>query len=180
MTEAPLEDEPTFKLLNEARTIGVFQLESDGTRRLCRQMTISNVDEIIALIALYRPGPMDWIPDYIKEGRSIDYPVPSSFTGRCVRKPMGDGLSGAGNGGSKKDCWIYSWRCGYSATGDGKKKPEEMAKQREIFVKERKRPTVSNLKKPMIFSIFWRNLQDMDLINHIRLPMELSVIKRPT
>ena len=64
VTEAPLEDEPTFKLLNEARTIGVFQLESDGMRRLCRQMTISNVDEIIALIALYRPGPMDWIPDY--------------------------------------------------------------------------------------------------------------------
>ena len=61
-----MEDKPTFKLLNEARTIGVFQLESDGMRRLCRQMTISNVDEIIALIALYRPRPMDWIPDYIK------------------------------------------------------------------------------------------------------------------
>ena len=35
-------------------------------RRLCKQMTISSVDEVIALIALYRPGPMEWIPDYIK------------------------------------------------------------------------------------------------------------------
>ena len=41
VTEADLEDEATFNLLNEARTIGVFQLESDGMRRLCRQMTIS-------------------------------------------------------------------------------------------------------------------------------------------
>ena len=90
VTEAPLEDEPTFKLLNEARTIGVFQLESDGMRRLCRQMTISNVDEIIALIALYRPGPMDWIPDYIK-GRKIHRLF--SFLMHCwkmyVRKPTG-------------------------------------------------------------------------------------------
>ena len=72
VTGVPLEDVPTFKLLNDAQTIGVFQLESEGMRRLCRQMTISNVDEIIALIALYRPGPMDWIPDYIKgQGGSI-------------------------------------------------------------------------------------------------------------
>ena len=77
--KVPLEDEPTFKLLNEARTIGVFQLESDGMRRLCRQMTISNVDEIIALIALYRPGPMEWIPDYIKgkeDPETIQFPHP--------------------------------------------------------------------------------------------------------
>ena len=80
----------TFELLNEARTIGVFQLESDGMRRLCRQMTITNVDEIIALIALYRPGPMDWIPDYIK-GKRI-HPL-LNFLILCsrkyARKPMG-------------------------------------------------------------------------------------------
>ena len=48
-------------------------------RRLCRQMTISNVDEIIALIALYRPGPMEWIPDYIKgkeDPSTIKFPPP--------------------------------------------------------------------------------------------------------
>ena len=79
VTDAPLEDEPTFNLLNEARTIGVFQLESEGMRRLCKQMTISNVDEVIALIALYRPGPMEWIPDYIKgkeDPSTIKFPHP--------------------------------------------------------------------------------------------------------
>ena len=79
MTNVSLEDEATFVLLNDARTIGVFQLESEGMRRLCRQMTISTVDEIIALIALYRPGPMDWIPDYIKgkeDPSTIEFPHP--------------------------------------------------------------------------------------------------------
>ena len=79
VTDVSLEDEKTFELLNDARTIGVFQLESDGMRRLCRQMTITNVDEIIALIALYRPGPMDWIPDYIKgkeDPSTIKFPHP--------------------------------------------------------------------------------------------------------
>jgi len=77
--EVPLDDPATFKLLNEARTVGVFQLESGGMQNLCRQFSISSIDEIIALIALYRPGPMAFIPQYI-EGKnnpaSIHYPHP--------------------------------------------------------------------------------------------------------
>lgn len=61
-----IEDEPTFKLLGEAKTIGVFQLESGGMQALCRQLEVSSIDEIVALIALYRPGPMQFIPQYIK------------------------------------------------------------------------------------------------------------------
>ncbi len=56
----------TFALLNRAETIGVFQLESGGMVNLCRQMGIGKIEDIIALIALYRPGPMDLIPDFIK------------------------------------------------------------------------------------------------------------------
>jgi len=73
------EDAKTFRLLNEARTIGVFQLESGGMQNLCRQFSISNIDEIIALIALYRPGPMEFIPEYVagkKNPSSIKYPHP--------------------------------------------------------------------------------------------------------
>ncbi|MGA2052127.1 MAG: DNA polymerase III subunit alpha [Opitutales bacterium] len=73
----PLDDARTFRLLNEARTIGVFQLESGGMQNLCRQFSISNIDEIIALIALYRPGPMAFIPEYIagkNNPASIKYP----------------------------------------------------------------------------------------------------------
>jgi DNA polymerase-3 subunit alpha len=75
----PLEDVRTFQLLNEARTIGVFQLESGGMQNLCRQFSISNIDEIIALIALYRPGPMAFIPEYIagkNNPAAIKYPHP--------------------------------------------------------------------------------------------------------
>ena len=64
--KVPIDDARTFALLNSGRTTGVFQLESAGMQNLCRQLQVSSIDEVIALIALYRPGPMDWIPDYIR------------------------------------------------------------------------------------------------------------------
>ncbi len=73
------DDPNTFELLNSGRTVGVFQLESGGMQSLCRQFQISSIDEIIALIALYRPGPMDLIPDYIRGKRdpsTVKYPHP--------------------------------------------------------------------------------------------------------
>ncbi|HET7534987.1 MAG TPA: DNA polymerase III subunit alpha, partial [Candidatus Didemnitutus sp.] len=63
------EDAKTYALLNSGRTTGVFQLESGGMQSLCRQIGLSSIDEIVALIALYRPGPMDWIPDYVRGKR---------------------------------------------------------------------------------------------------------------
>ncbi len=64
--ELPLDDSQTFEILNRGETIGIFQLESAGMASLCRKFDINSIDDIIALIALYRPGPMDLIPDYIK------------------------------------------------------------------------------------------------------------------
>ncbi len=75
----PLEDAKTFALLNSGRTTGVFQLESGGMQNLCRQIGLSSIDEIVALIALYRPGPMDWIPDYVrgkKDPSTVTFPHP--------------------------------------------------------------------------------------------------------
>jgi DNA polymerase-3 subunit alpha len=63
---AGFEDAKTYALLNSGRTTGVFQLESGGMQSLCRQIGLSSIDEIVALIALYRPGPMEWIPDYVR------------------------------------------------------------------------------------------------------------------
>ncbi len=74
-----LENEPTFQLLNSGKTTGVFQLESGGMQALCRQIGLSSFEEIIALIALYRPGPMQFIPNFIagkKDPSSIDIPHP--------------------------------------------------------------------------------------------------------
>jgi DNA polymerase-3 subunit alpha len=64
--KVPIDDPKTFALLNTGRTTGVFQLESSGMQNLCRQLQVSSIDEIIALIALFRPGPMEWIPDYVR------------------------------------------------------------------------------------------------------------------
>ena len=72
-----LEDAQTFELLKQAETVGVFQMESEGMRGLCRQMEVSSIEEITALIALYRPGPMQFINDYIqgkKDPDSIEVP----------------------------------------------------------------------------------------------------------
>jgi DNA polymerase-3 subunit alpha len=62
----PFDDRATFDLLNRGETIGIFQLESGGMVNLCKQFDVNSIDDIIALIALYRPGPMELIPDYIK------------------------------------------------------------------------------------------------------------------
>jgi DNA polymerase-3 subunit alpha len=62
----PLDDPATYELLNKGNTVGVFQLESAGMRELCRRFKLSCIEHIIALVALYRPGPMELIPDFIK------------------------------------------------------------------------------------------------------------------
>jgi len=67
----PDDDVRTFEMLSRGETLGVFQLESEGMRRVCTELKPSNIDDIIALVALYRPGPMELIPQYIgaKHGR---------------------------------------------------------------------------------------------------------------
>jgi len=67
----PLDDERTYEMLSAAETVGVFQLESSGMRDLIRQAKPSNIEDIIALVALFRPGPMENIPKYVacKNGR---------------------------------------------------------------------------------------------------------------
>jgi len=67
----PLEDQPTFDLLNRGETCAVFQLESGGMVNVCRQFDIKDIEDINAILALYRPGPMDLIPDYIKRKKGL-------------------------------------------------------------------------------------------------------------
>ncbi|MEK7653563.1 MAG: DNA polymerase III subunit alpha [Patescibacteria group bacterium] len=69
--EIPLDDKKTFKLFCQSRTTGVFQFESSGMKRYLRQLLPTELEDIIAMVALYRPGPMEYIPDFIagKHGR---------------------------------------------------------------------------------------------------------------
>ncbi|MFA4817180.1 MAG: DNA polymerase III subunit alpha [Parcubacteria group bacterium] len=63
--EIPLDDKEAFRLLQKAETTGVFQLESSGMKRYLKLLKPNVLEDIIAMVALYRPGPMDWIPDFI-------------------------------------------------------------------------------------------------------------------
>ena len=72
----PEGDKKTYRLLQKGETIGVFQLESDGMRRYLKQLKPTEFEDIIAMVALYRPGPMQFIPDYIagkNKKRAVDY-----------------------------------------------------------------------------------------------------------
>jgi len=76
----PVDDPKTYALLSRADTVGVFQLESGGMRELIRNIGIDNIEDLIAVIALYRPGPMEMLPDYVerKTGRAAikyDHPL---------------------------------------------------------------------------------------------------------
>lgn len=68
--EIPLDDEKTFKLISEGKTIGVFQLESGGMRQLAKDLKPSKISDIMAMVALYRPGPMELIPSFIEGKRN--------------------------------------------------------------------------------------------------------------
>lgn len=72
----PLDDKKTYKLLQEGKTIGVFQLESSGMQKYLKQLKPNQFEDIIAIIALYRPGPLQFISDYIAgkhQQKKIEY-----------------------------------------------------------------------------------------------------------
>jgi DNA-directed DNA polymerase III PolC len=81
----PLDDPKAYALLSEAKTFGVFQLESSGMREALRGLKPERLEDVIAMVSLYRPGPMDLIPDFIarKHGRAkitYEHPAMETFT----------------------------------------------------------------------------------------------------
>ena len=77
--EVDIEDIPTYELYSEGRTVGTFQFESAGMQKYLRELQPTTFEDLIAMNALYRPGPMDYIPDFIdrKHGRKpIEYDIP--------------------------------------------------------------------------------------------------------
>ena len=78
-----IEDPATYKLYCDGRTIGTFQFESAGMQKYLRELQPSTFEDLIAMNALYRPGPMDYIPDFIdrKQGRKpVEYDIPCMET----------------------------------------------------------------------------------------------------
>jgi len=135
--DLPLDEAKTYDLLNKANTVGIFQLESAGMRDLCRKFQISSIEHITALIALYRPGPMELIPEFIRRRHGevkIEYehpllePICRETYGILIYQEQvmqaAQVLAGFTLGAAD-----------VLRRAMGKKKPEEMAKQREVFVK---------------------------------------------
>ena len=155
LARIPLDDAPTYQLLSAGNTTTVFQLESRGMRDLIRRARPDRFEDVIALVALYRPGPMDLIPDFIarKHGEQrVDYldprlqPILGPTYGIMVYQ--------------EQVMQIAQVIGGYTLGGAdllrramGKKKPEEMAQQRDIFVAGAQKNGLSRAKATQLFDL---------------------------
>ena len=76
----PFDDPLTYQLFSQGKTTGIFQFESDGMKKYLKELKPNRIEDLIAMNALYRPGPMEYIPKFInrKHGREkIEYDVPA-------------------------------------------------------------------------------------------------------
>ena len=140
MSALPMDDAPTYALLKSTRTTAVFQLESRGMKDLIRRLQPDRFGDIVALVALFRPGPLQsgMVEDFIARkhdtsGATIDYLHPDL-------KPVLEATYGVILY-QEQVMQIAQILAGYTLGGAdllrramGKKKPEEMAKQRSVFV----------------------------------------------
>ncbi len=133
----PLDDKKTFELYQNGNTIGTFQFESDGMRNYLKELKPTNIEDLIAMNALYRPGPMDFIPTYIKRKHGqekVEYPHP--WLEEILEPTYGIMVY------QEQIMQAAQIMAGYSLSAAdilrramGKKKIEEMEKQKSIFVK---------------------------------------------
>ena len=151
----PLDDKKTYQLIGDGETASVFQLESSGMRNMLRQFRPEKFEDIIAAVALYRPGPMDLIPAYVdrRHGRQkIDYPHP--LVEAILEETYGIIVY------QEQVMQIAQEMAGYSLgkadllrRAMGKKKHEEMAKQRAIFIEGASAKGVDQDKAGEIFDL---------------------------
>ena len=130
------EDKETYKMLTQGKTLGVFQMESPGFRKMMMKMEPDSIEDIIVMISLYRPGPMDQIPRYIKNKNNKENIEYTHESLKNILKPT-------------YGCMVYQEQvmqifrdlAGYSLgradivrRAMGKKKIDVMNKEREVFV----------------------------------------------
>ncbi|MFK7844576.1 MAG: DNA polymerase III subunit alpha [Rhodothermales bacterium] len=132
----PLDDEKTFELFQRGDTVAVFQFESEGMREWMRKLQPTSINDLIAMNALYRPGPMDLIPNYVdrKHGRE-DVIYPHELLAGILEPTYGIPIY------QEQVMQMAQEMAGYSLgqadilrRAMGKKKQSEMDKQRLIFV----------------------------------------------
>ncbi|HTS23010.1 MAG TPA: DNA polymerase III subunit alpha [Casimicrobiaceae bacterium] len=151
----PLDDPAAYEVFRKGSTVGVFQFESRGMRELLLQAPAKRFDDIVALVALFRPGPMELIPDYIrrKQGSErVDYldgrlePILATTYGVMVYQ--------------EQVMQIAQVIGGYTLGGAdllrramGKKLPEEMAKHRFVFIDGAEKNGLTKAKATQLFDL---------------------------
>jgi DNA polymerase-3 subunit alpha len=155
--DIPLDDKKSFQLLQEAKTTAVFQLESHGMKELIKRLHPDVFEDIIALVALYRPGPLQsgMVDDFVarkKGDQKVTYPHPDL---EPILQPTYGVIVY-----QEQVMQIAQVLAGYSLGGAdmlrramGKKKPEEMAKQRSIFMEGSTKNNVEEKNATEIFDL---------------------------
>jgi DNA polymerase-3 subunit alpha len=155
LSKIPLDDHRTFKMLSAGETTGIFQLESAGMRRYIKELKPTSIFDLMAMVALYRPGPMAVIPEFIArkhDPSKITYPDPRlqevlkiSYGLICYQDDvLLTSLALAG----------YTWEdADKLRKAVGKKIPSEMVKQKEKFIEGCVKNGLSKQKAEDIFGL---------------------------
>ncbi len=158
LSKLPLDDPKTYAMLQRGDTIAVFQLESGGMQDLCRNLGVETIEHIIALVALYRPGPMQFIPQYIARKKNeevtiYDHPKMEPI----LKETYGIMVY------QEQIMQVVQALAGFSLGGAdilrraiGKKKVDVMAEQREKFIAGCK--TASNIDAELADAI-WEKIK---------------------
>lgn len=151
----PLDDKKAYQLMSEGKTVSVFQLESRGMQGMLREARPSVFEDVIALVALYRPGPMDLIPDFCKRKHGYE-PV-------VYAHPLMESVLSETYGimiYQEQVMQVAQLLGGYSLGGAdllrramGKKNVEEMAEHREIFAQGAAKNDISKEKANEVFDL---------------------------
>ncbi len=135
--KVPLDDKKTFEMLSKGDTMGVFQLASGGMTKYLKDLKPSRVEDLMAMVALYRPGPISQIPEYIRRKHN---PKLAKYLDPRMEKFLGASYGLIVYQDDLLFCALdlagYSWKeADKFRKAVGKKIPEEMAAQKEKFIK---------------------------------------------
>ena len=159
ITQIPIDDAATYELLARGETTGVFQLESAGMKRYIKELRPDRFEDIIAMVALYRPGPMQWIDDFIgrkhnPERISFDHPKMEAALketyGIIVYQEQVMQIS-------KDLCGFTGGQADTLRKGIGKKDPAVIAKMKEDFINGA--ITVSGADRAFVEKL-WASIED--------------------
>ncbi len=150
----PLDDARTYSLLSSGNTTAVFQLESRGMRDLIKRARPDRFEDVIALVALFRPGPMELIPEFVerKHGKRVDYldprlePILAPTYGIMVYQEQVMQIARVIGGYTLGAADLLR-------RAMGKKLPEEMAQQRDVFLAGAQQNGLSRAKATLLFDL---------------------------